>query len=312
MECLHHNKTATSESTSVKIGDEETSITETVISFLKSNTFSSILRKAIEAATVSLRDEIRSLKQELNNVKSSNVDMIKMLTDYPKNNLLKVPSFDVDVFSDISSDGINDTNEWKKKVHYKTSRDKSVQNRSGQKTNKQQKIPKDNNNKSVLDPKVIPFIPSNPSLNVASSNMEKNEKNEEISSHNALNDAEGFQTVVSRKKKRNFIRGKASATNENDTLIKAVPRNGYIYVGNLHPNTSENDLKLFLKSKFSDKEISVDKLPKRPTAKSVSFKITVEKTIFKDFFKEELWPEGILVKKFYFLKNEKVNTSLIN
>ncbi|XP_063902202.1 uncharacterized protein LOC135121850, partial [Zophobas morio] len=117
-----------------------------------------------------------------------------------------VPSFDVDVFSDISSDGINDTNEWKKKVHYKTSRDKSVQNRSGQKTNKQQKIPKDNNNKSVLDPKVIPFIPSNPSLNVASSNMEKNEKNEEISSHNALNDAEGFQTVVSRKKKRNFIR----------------------------------------------------------------------------------------------------------
>ncbi|XP_063902156.1 uncharacterized protein LOC135121803 [Zophobas morio] len=206
MECLHHNKTATSESTSVKIGDEETSITETVISFLKSNTFSSILRKAIEAATVSLRDEIRSLKQELNNVKSSNVDMIKMLTDYPKNNLLKVPSFDVDVFSDISSDGINDTNEWKKKVHYKTSRDKSVQNRSGQKTNKQQKIPKDNNNKSVLDPKVIPFIPSNPSLNVASSNMEKNEKNEEISSHNALNDAEGFQTVVSRKKKRNFIR----------------------------------------------------------------------------------------------------------
>ncbi|KAJ3647212.1 hypothetical protein Zmor_000280 [Zophobas morio] len=119
MECLHHNKTATSESTSVKIGDEETSITETVISFLKSNTFSSILRKAIEAATVSLRDEIRSLKQELNNVKSSNVDMIKMLTDYPKNNLLKVPSFDVDVFSDISSDGINDTNEWKKKYTIK-------------------------------------------------------------------------------------------------------------------------------------------------------------------------------------------------
>jgi hypothetical protein len=48
-----------------------------------SNTSKSKLAETLELVTVPLQEEIKKLRQEIENLKSSNIDMIKLLTNSP-------------------------------------------------------------------------------------------------------------------------------------------------------------------------------------------------------------------------------------
>ena len=76
----------------------------------------------------------------------------------------------------------------------------------------------------------------------------------------------------------------------------------YVYVGNVDVNVTSADLHLYLQNKFPQHNFSVDDLPKRESAKSRAFKVTVNADLFTTLMKEDVWPTGIRVKKFHFLR----------
>lgn len=91
-------------------------------------------------------------------------------------------------------------------------------------------------------------------------------------------------TLVTRRKSK-IIRGVAQAATSS---IKCAERNSYSYVGNLHADTTEADLLNYLTSKFSSEHFVIEQLPKRKTAKSVSFKVCVKSILFASLMDENL------------------------
>lgn len=70
-------------------------------------------------------------------------------------------------------------------------------------------------------------------------------------------------------------------------------------------DTECESIEQYLKSKFSNRQFRVENLPKRDNAKSIAFKVTADEDLFSYLMNAEIWPTGVLVKKFHFLR--KVN-----
>lgn len=117
---------------------------------------------------------------------------------------------------------------------------------------------------------------------------------------NGINKREEF-TVVSHKKKK-IIRG---TLKDNQSVIKSADRQSFVYAGNLHVETTIEDMNTYLKSKLPNEQFSVEKLPKREEAKSVSFKITVNSTLYSTLMNASFWEMNVIVKKFHFFRKKE-------
>ena len=320
MQCIHHQVDDQVDTVDVLTLNEDEPMSQAIIDFLSSNKFSGILRDAIVAATAPLQNTIEKLKQELSDLKSTNIDMIRLFNNWPEKNLIKSSDKEVGALSDFFLDG--DSKTFRNGGHrtqpiktQKTTTERTIN------TNLISDVPSNSNsiqfktNSSYLQvPKIISNDDGSPNFNLepimptTKTQSQGSIYNKNTTSYNnsVLVDADGFQTKMSRRNKRKIVRGNATLQNMS---LKAAKRLSTVYVGNLQPNTVENDVNEFLRSKFPNFEFIVDKLPRRINAKSVSFKVTVDPTIYNDFFKEELWPEGVIIKKFYFLKKKEGEAS---
>lgn len=111
--------------------------------------------------------------------------------------------------------------------------------------------------------------------------------------------SDGFQEIARKKKKRwGYVEG----TRKSDhTLLRAVVRKKFLYAGNFDPRTTTDEVLGYLQKNFPQEHFTVEKLPKRETAKSVAFKIGSSSILFPSLMSGDFWPQGIRVKKFQFL-----------
>ena len=307
MECIHHGGLSNSDSrqNASKTGRSEKNIYaegSLIIDFVNSYKFSEILRVAIDVACAPLHSEIATLSnkldtltQEIQVLKSSNIDMIKVMTNDPNKGLINKSPWNCT--TPVASSNFNvESERGHRPCNPSTSSKSHTSTLPATRDAEKRTYPYS----TTLDKFSVVKSITIPHQNSAIENEVTTDTNTPETKNSI--DSEGFRTVVTRKSKRKVIRGQLQSDNN---ILKAAPRKSYVYVGNLHPNTNENDLTVFLKSQFSTSDLTVEQLPKRPSAKSVSFKVTVDHNIFSDFFTEDKWPKGIVVKKFYFLKKEE-------
>lgn len=110
-----------------------------------------------------------------------------------------------------------------------------------------------------------------------------------------------FTTVVNKKvkyrairKKNSNLQGKAKLTS---TRIKVVPRLSFIYVSRFEEGTTEKDIEEFLLENGKT-VVKVEKLTQFKKTDFSSFKITIEQTEEQSFLSEELWPAGIVYRRY--------------
>jgi hypothetical protein len=86
--------------------------------------------------------------------------------------------------------------------------------------------------------------------------------------------------------------------------LSAAPRKIYIYAGNFELNTEEKAILEHLQTTFPHKQFQVERLPRRENAKSVAFKVTADYDLLQQMNNDEIWPEGVLIKRFIFFRNK--------
>ena len=322
MECVHHNNASSSHFTSDNKSHQNSCYedTESLLD-LKNIKVEDAVRNIVAEALAPLLQEIKYLREEVRNLKVSNVDLVRMLKNAPNNGNSKTSTWNKNNFLDVPTN----KNSVPDRGFSNQLREPSISNYFD--SNASEKIipiSSQYNEQEVgnkTSEKFTPIHDSSTSFPTSFSlvlNKEKQTSRREehipkptkkddpgkTYSLSSLNEKpqEDFQTVISKKNKRKFIRGKAEASPNSG--LRAVQRKAYVYVGNLMLDTEEKDLTNFLKSKFPNREFLIEALSKRDNAKSISFKVTLDQEIFNECLKEDLWPSGIIVKKFYFLKKE--------
>lgn len=127
--------------------------------------------------------------------------------------------------------------------------------------------------------------------------------NVETSHQNDQNNGEKWRIVEpTRKRRRQTCVG---ISKEKVTSINAVPRDVSLHVYRLNPDTTENDLKDYLKKDFPEVECTAMK-SKYPE-KYASFKVTLKEENFKKAMDPALWPYGTCVQRFLHLREKNTN-----
>lgn len=112
---------------------------------------------------------------------------------------------------------------------------------------------------------------------------------------------ESFTTVIHKKakyraikKKNSNLQGKAKLTS---TKIKVVPRLSFIYVSRFDEKTTEENIHEFLLENGKT-VVKIEKLTQFKKTDFSSFKITSEQDHEQSLLSEELWPAGIVYRRY--------------
>lgn len=108
-------------------------------------------------------------------------------------------------------------------------------------------------------------------------------------------DEEGF-TKVERKKKRSLRHNLCGTAPTEHVLRPAVPV-AHVYVSRLHFTTKASDVVEYLEMKMKTRFV-VEKLESRNTVNFNSFVVRVPTDRLSAILKEELWPKGVVFRKF--------------
>ncbi|KAI5635711.1 hypothetical protein NE865_11617 [Phthorimaea operculella] len=127
-----------------------------------------------------------------------------------------------------------------------------------------------------------------------------------IIDHNIIDTDDSFTTVVNKKtryrsiKKTNNKVGKAQLTASTKTLV--APRLTYIYASRFLPDTSVDDISTFLQESGKS-VVKIEKLTQYKSTDFSSFKLTIYQAQEDSFLSEELWPSGIVYRRFKLKRN---------
>lgn len=111
---------------------------------------------------------------------------------------------------------------------------------------------------------------------------------------NQLHGNEGWQIQASkRRRNRRFMVGGNSEIND----IKSIPKNVALHVSRLHPNTTPNDLEKILKNHFP--EVRCESHNSKKPEVYASMKVIINQENFKKAWQRNVWPNGVLVSKFF-------------
>ncbi|KAI5632859.1 hypothetical protein NE865_14415 [Phthorimaea operculella] len=127
-----------------------------------------------------------------------------------------------------------------------------------------------------------------------------------IIDHNIIDTDDSFTTVVNKKtryrsiKKTNNKVGKAQLTASTKSLV--APRLTYIYASRFLPDTSVDDISTFLQESGKT-VVKIEKLTQYKSTDFSSFKLTIYQAQEDSFLSEELWPSGIVYRRFKLKRN---------
>ncbi|KAI5644013.1 hypothetical protein NE865_03924 [Phthorimaea operculella] len=153
-----------------------------------------------------------------------------------------------------------------------------------------------------------PVAPENIPLRATSSPAHKSRLtfDDTIIDHNIIDTDDSFTTVVNKKtryrsiKKTNNKVGKAQLTASTKSLV--APRLTYIYASRFLPDTSVDDISTFLQESGKT-VVKIEKLTQYKSTDFSSFKLTIYQAQEDSFLSEELWPSGIVYRRFKLKRN---------
>ncbi|KAK9878464.1 hypothetical protein WA026_022103 [Henosepilachna vigintioctopunctata] len=100
--------------------------------------------------------------------------------------------------------------------------------------------------------------------------------------------------------RREVIQGN-SQPSSSLSFAGAVKR-AWLHIGRAKIGTQPHHIADYLKSRFPDNTFTVEMLPKRDDALSVSFKVSTEIELLTEMNNPEIWPIGITVKRYKFFR----------
>lgn len=82
----------------------------------------------------------------------------------------------------------------------------------------------------------------------------------------------------------------------------SAARKAWLYVGRADKNTTPEQIKKHLKDNFPSQDFIVESLPVRDNANSIAFKVGADISLIDDLNTPDLWPKGIIVKRYRFFR----------
>lgn len=81
-------------------------------------------------------------------------------------------------------------------------------------------------------------------------------------------------------------------------------RKAWLYVGRAGVDTTTDQIARHLKKNFPSQEFVIDSLPTRENANSIAFRVGADMSLIDDLNKPNLWPKGIVVKRYRFFRHK--------
>lgn len=246
-------------------------IVNNVISFLKSDDFTEIVGKVVSNETKYLQAQIAELKNEMQILRKSNMELIALLTNenYKGNKPVTKKTECPNVLKSVSyADKVISTADDQQKVSHQ---------------------------KMIFSTQKVPGTGKNITANnilETSSRFTQDVESETVNIDTSK--TEGWSNVVKQKRRRNnkFITGSS-----NNSQIKTIPRKSFLFVSRIDPETDEKILKSHLVQFF--KEAEVDELTSSYPEIYKSFKVSIDQLNFDAALDPSKWPSGAYVTKFF-------------
>lgn len=111
-----------------------------------------------------------------------------------------------------------------------------------------------------------------------------------------------------RSRNRSAIEGNSDIVNlPPDAVFTSAEKKAWLYVGRVSLKATEDNIKNFLVQKFPNREFTVNMLPKREDAGSIAFKVSTDISLINELQKPEIWPQGVLVRRYQFFRQRMSN-----
>lgn len=261
------------ESVGSKSGGENTKNEENVIiAFLESDRFKDILKSSLNCEIIALKEEVNNLRDEVKILKESNIDLIKLLTA----RRIEGPSI-VTFESPIGSKADN----------VKMNKNNSKSTFAELFTNGEKKKSEEVHKNVTVKPRELKNLDK---LNGTNINIEPKKFNDP-----GVNEWVEVKRKNRMQRSNQGIRGKADSCQGLSAAVKKIS----LYAGNFAINTEADKICDHLKVKFPGESINVEILPKREEALSLAFKITLNESLQDRLYDENLWPNGVVVRRFF-------------
>ena len=121
-----------------------------------------------------------------------------------------------------------------------------------------------------------------------------------VSDDCSVRDGDGFQLVQSKKKKKNIIGSKK----ESNSVLKSAVKSADIFIGNCDTEVTAESICNYISDEL---KINVLKCESLVTIYDnyKSFKVSLQVNDRVKLLNAELWPEGIICRKFYSPRTKK-------
>lgn len=236
---------------------------------LKINELKDLITSIVQKETNGLQTLINELKNEVQILRESNIELIGLLTN-------KNYQMNIDVSKNIKAPVPSD---WKK------TGSGSFSNAAKSRNTPQENIVDLRSSTSAVEPvrkKDINIIPKEDTI------VNNND--------NELQSSEKWTTVMKKKKskKLNVIVG----SNKENSTVKGVGKFCYLHVYRLAPSMKSDDIINYLKS-VNISDVQCEQLNSRFPDIYSSFKVSAPAKYLEDLTKPETWPEGVCVNRFF-------------
>lgn len=120
-----------------------------------------------------------------------------------------------------------------------------------------------------------------------------------------MNEEQEWTEVRKGRRRRQDTQTQTRGSATEESCFKAAGRRAWLYVGGTHANTTSQQVLLHLKQKFPNESFDVEEIQKHTENKSKnkSFKVGCEYDILDKINKCEIWPSGVLVKRYKFFRS---------
>lgn len=254
-----------------------------IITFLKSDEFGKIIKSCIDEETKKLHEEVRILKQEVKDLKDSNIELVKVLTN--SNGIIKDKQNEI-LERNVSNQSYNLRN-----------RETPNQNNfgstiGGEKNKRQKNCPLKNNTRN-------PDVGTNLNRNNLNRNniQGDNINNEEMVKSNEISsgskESNKWEIQNRKYRRKNVIYGNSSE----ESSFKGVERFVDYHVFRCPLDLTKEELEKFLLSKGIPHAQCEEMQSKYPNVYK-SFKASISSEYQKTFTNPEIWPKYVGIDQF--------------
>lgn len=260
-----------------------------ILDFLSGPIFEGIVANIVRVETYELHGKIAKLQEEVANLRSSNIEMVRLLTRTPVASSLPVSATGVDVNLNTAAE----SSETAKNV-YESNQNHAV------------KIPNtDQDSKNTVGPTFASMVSGNIATDTNVGRNAATMDHAVVQTHAAEGSVADWQTV-SKRPRTNNRRRVIVGTCDNSQLA-AVEKKHHIYLGRMAPATTATAVKEHIVTSLG---ISATCEILNQGASYSSFKIGVDMSVKPKILDPAIWPKHAIIREFF--QSNRRNTTAKN